>query len=100
MCSTRVTEADLRTVWAQLQPTQSSWPPSFEDTMADPVRSRLVRIAAARAAHGHPVAAERTARRRAAVIDPGIHRPVTADFPTRTAPIDRKRAAAGERVDD
>jgi hypothetical protein len=96
----RATDDQLRSVWAQLRPTQPGWPASFEATMADPVRCRLVHIAAARAAHGFPVALERAPRRRPAVIDPGVNRPALPDFPYRPASIDRKRAAAGERDDD
>lgn len=96
----RATDEQLRCVWARLQPTQQGWPASYEDTMADPVRCRLVHIAAARAAQGFPVPVERTGNRRPAVIDPGLTRPALPEFRYRPAPIDRKRAAAGERDDD
>lgn len=93
MARTTPTDEDLRTTWAELRRSQPAWPTTFEATMADPVRSRLVRIAAIRAAQGHRVCAlpiEPT--RRPPVVNPGIS--------VRPLDLDRKRAAAGERDED
>lgn len=101
MARTTPTDDDLRTTWAELRRSQSSWPATFEDTMADPVWARLVRIAAIRAAQGHRVCAvaiEPT--RRPPVVNPGIFRPPARTTVQRPLDLDRKRAAAGERDED
>jgi hypothetical protein len=63
------------------------WPQDFDQVMADPVRSRLVRMEALHNLQPHRPAP--VAIRRAAVL------------PTLTAPpfFDHKRAAAGDRDD-
>lgn len=87
---------DLRTAWEAMRTRHClcQWPQDFDQVMADPVRSRLVRMeACARArprapAPPHPM--------------PGP-RPETRPKPAlaaQSALFDRKRAAAGERVDD
>lgn len=101
MARTNLTDEDLRKTWAELRRSQPAWPASFEDTMADPVRSRLVRIAAIRIAQGHRVQVTPTEpTRRAPVINPGIFRPPARTTPQRPLDLDRKRAAAGERDED
>lgn len=101
MARTTPTDEDLRKTWSELRRAQPNWPTSFEDTMADPVRSRLVRIAAIRAAQGYRVQAEPVEPiRRPPVVNPGIFRPPARTTPQRPLDLDRKRAAAGERDED
>lgn len=99
MATTALTEALLRDTFDRMAARYPAWPRSFDEVMADPARSRLVRITATRrvAAARRPVAPACTAspRRAAAPVPPAsalisMHPPV----------FDRKRAAAGEREDD
>lgn len=67
------------------------WTDSFETVMQDARRSRLVRLAIA-----HPSAAETVAAR----APRAFVRPLPQTPAAGAPPIDRKRAAAGERDDD
>lgn len=88
-------DEQLRAAWRRYK--LRSWPATFEEAMADPVCSRLVRLHAAHIAHpsttpgaipGPTVApgAAPTPRPRFAAPPPGW--------------VDHKRAAAGDRDDD
>lgn len=75
------------------------WPQSFEEVMQDAIYSRLVRINAVRLARGQSIGST-TVNRRPAVKAPGLDRPPARTTPQQPLPLDRKRAAAGERDDD
>jgi len=97
MARVEITDELLRSTWEQVRHTAKAWPPTFEAVLQDPIRLRLLRIAAARIARGR----FRTAR---ASTPPGF---APAPRSTRRAPspqlpleLDRKRAASGERDDD
>lgn len=88
------TEEQLREGW--LAERRPSWPETFEEAMQDPLRSRLIHLAAARLANGPlttpPATAERPVEHRGIYLPPPI--------PQSPASLDRKRAAAGEKDDD
>lgn len=93
-----VEEGLLREAWKSER--KSHWPHSFEESMADPVYSRLVWL---RALHpprrGVPIPQpEDTAPdTRTPIVEPHHPRPFhTPKYPA----FDRKRAAAGDRDDD
>jgi hypothetical protein len=82
---------ELQRAWAHCR--RPDWPATFEDAMAHPLLSRLVRITALHpprairaVAHAPAPAPQRT--------EPGRRQPA------RLHTFDRKRAAAGEREDD
>ncbi|WP_439587689.1 hypothetical protein [Hydrogenophaga sp.] len=86
----------LREAWEAMRSRHClhHWPQDFDAVMADPVRSRLVRMEACARARPrvqpkpHPAPCPRPETR---------PRPVLAG---QAALFDRKRAAAGERLDD
>lgn len=87
------TADELRRAWLHCR--RGTWPATYDEAMADPLLSRLVRITAM-----HPPRAVRKAVA-------GPQRPATgAGAPLRLAVerthryLDRKRAAAGDRDDD
>jgi hypothetical protein len=90
------TDAQLREAWTRLA-RRFAWIGTYDDAMADQVRSKLVRMNAL-----HPPAS------RSARIDPPTPapqhaaRPAAPRFHTELLPgfIDNKRRAAGERDDD
>lgn len=92
-----VTPELLRKAWQQRR--RHDWPACFDDAMADPMLSRLLRVEALRLA----LAARRSAGRTPRPVPAATS---TTTFPSAaaTAPpsrgIDRKRAASGERDDD
>lgn len=87
------TDEQLRQAWAQAR--RQSWPSTFEETMADAARCRLVRLAALRAARGEHVG-EPPVVKRPPVERPDLHAPVLP-VPSLPARLDRKRAAAGDQ---
>ncbi|MDN4591232.1 hypothetical protein DBA29_22375 [Xenophilus aerolatus] len=87
---TEPTEQQLREACARMA-RRFRWLDAFETVMQDPVRRRLVRVAAM-----HPTAAGTPARRPAAA--PGWQAPRRQRRPLPF--LDLKRAAAGERDDD
>jgi hypothetical protein len=80
------TEQQLQAAWLVCR--RPGWPISFDETMRDPTRSRLVRLTALHPPPTEPRRVETPAR--------------TAWLPRKTtAPaFDCKRAAAGDRDDD
>jgi hypothetical protein len=78
-----LTQEDLRRAWQHCR--RDTWPGTYEEAMADPLLSRLVRITAM-----HPPRAQVQ------------HQPAPSRY-ARLAPakpfFDRKRAAAGDRDD-
>nr|WP_315210785.1 hypothetical protein [uncultured Albidiferax sp.] len=88
--TTAATPEALRAAWERmrLRPAMHGWPPSFDQVMADPLRSRVVRL---EATHGRPAT---TAPCHPARPPPPPLRPAQ---PPR---FDHKRAASGERDDD
>jgi hypothetical protein len=83
------TPEELRSAWQQcVARRRSVWPATFDEAMADPLLSRLVRITAL-----HPPRASTKQRLRAGSV-PAPRVPLTS----RTT-VDRKRAAAGDRDD-
>lgn len=87
------TQEELHATWLTCR--RSTWPETFEEAMADPLLSRLVRLTWA---HPPRTQAQQPAVRRTVGIANSIHRPQI--FPRGPAVLDRKRAAAGERDDD
>lgn len=77
------TDEEMRRAWAHCR--RATWPSTFEEAMAHPTLSRLVRITAM-----HPPRALRTAVASAPRFTP-LRRPPAFDL---------KRAAAGDRDDD
>jgi hypothetical protein len=94
MAAIEPTTEELQRAWAHCCRANRNWPATFEEAMADPVRSRLVRLTAK-----HPPRAIRTP---AAAPPAAPLREQTAwrGHSHRIAPFDRKRAAAGDRDDD
>lgn len=86
------TDDQLRQAWAQAR--LRSWPATFEETMVDAARSRLVRLAALRLARGERVGVSPVAKR-PPVVRPDLHAPALP-APSLPAHLDRKRAAAGD----
>lgn len=88
---TTPTPDELRNAWRAMAQRRGlqHWPATFEEVMADHLRSRLVSIEATAARHRRPAPGHPTERPR---------RPIT---PTHRTPdlFDRKRAAAGD-LDD
>jgi hypothetical protein len=85
------TDAQLRAAWQICR--LHSWPASFEATMDDPTRARLVRLHA-----GHQLrCAARQARRTPAVAPSHCLPPRLPAYPP--GYVDHKRAAAGD-LDD
>lgn len=84
------TDQQLREACARMSQ-RFRWVGAFETVMQDPVRSRLVRVAAM-----HPTAAGAPTRRAAAAPTWRAPRRQPGPLPF----LDRKRAAAGERDDD
>ena len=89
-CAIDPTEQQLRDACARMA-RRFGWADSFETVMQDARRSRLVRLAVA-----HPSAAETVVQRRRIASARPV-RPTSAAGPL---PIDRKRAASGERDDE
>ena len=87
------TDEQLRHAWAQAR--LRSWPATYEETMVDAARSRLVRLAALRLARGERVGASAVVKRRP-VVRPDLHAPPSSPAPSLPAHMDRKRAAAGD----
>jgi hypothetical protein len=94
------TENELRAVWRAMR--RDTWPATFEETMQDPTRSRLVLLAAK-----HPPRALRkgfTTSAPAMPLEGATTRPqaprCAPPYPRHApAAYDRKRAAAGDRDD-
>jgi len=89
-CAIDPTGQQLRDACARMS-RRFGWVESFEAVMQDARRSRLVRLAVA-----HPSAAETVVQRRRIASA----RPVRPTSAAGSLPLDRKRAAAGERDDD
>jgi hypothetical protein len=109
------TEEQLRAAWAKCR--TKLWPDTFEETMKDPLRARVVDVVASGMAKKRPVVAppatldrptcrihqsncdEVRASRRCAncTLRPPPRMP---HFQPPPGYVDRKRAAAGEREDD
>ena len=87
------TDEQLRQAWTQAR--RHSWPATYEETMADAARSRLVRLAAMRVARGEHVG-EPPVVKRPPVVRPDLHAPPVLPAPSLPAHLDRKRAAAGD----
>jgi hypothetical protein len=92
-----VTEELLRQAFQAAR--RPNWPGSFEEAMQDAIYSRLVRINAVRLARGQSIGSS-TVIRRPAVKAPGLDRTPPRTTPQLPLPLDRKRAASGERDDD
>ncbi len=93
------TDEQLRAAWAACRP--RTWPDTFEETMADPVRAQMVRLHAWHIANPRKVAAEPAARLATPCPAPSAA-PAPHRFALTHPPgyVDRKRAASGEREDD
>lgn len=87
------TDEQLRQAWVQAR--LCSWPATYEETMADAARSRLVRLSALRLARGERVGAP-TVVKRPPVVRPDLHALPALPAPSLPAHLDRKRAAAGD----
>jgi hypothetical protein len=108
------TDEELRAAWNVCR--ASSWPATFEETMADPLRSRVVHLVAAGRARKKPLPAVGTLNAPAchvhacdcADVQPSRRcanctlRPPPARAFRAPEPgfVDRKRLAAGDRDDD
>lgn len=93
--SSECTGEQLRAAWAAYR--RDTWPPTFEEAMADPVYSRLVRLHASHLAnpsHQPPPSPASPASPARPVAARRLH------FAPPSAYVDRKRAAAGDRDDD
>lgn len=88
-----LTDEQLRQAWAQSR--LLSWPATYEETMADAARCRLVRLAALRLARGERVGASPVVKH-PPVVRPDLHAPPAPSAPSLPAHLDRKRAAAGD----
>jgi hypothetical protein len=95
MARTTFTNEELLHAWAQAR--LCTWPATFEETMADAARSRIVQLAAMRLARGEQVAPPPVVKR-PAVVRPDLHAPAPALRTPSFLPahLDRKRAAAGD----
>lgn len=94
METTPLSDAQLRETYELMRQRHRQWPNSFEAVMADPQRSRLVRINA--------MVRSRALAKRACTTQRAVPtvRPLPALRPGTTPVFDRKRAAAGDREDD
>jgi hypothetical protein len=84
------TDEEMRRAWTRCK--RETWPATFEEAMADPTLSRLVRITAMHPPRAHRVRA----------VEPVRPEPAQRPLPLPgIAPgyVDRKRAAAGDRDD-
>lgn len=108
------TDAELRAAWASLQNSRQHWPATFEEAMAHPLYSRLVRIQVFHVlvetvikhrdigpAHADVPPVELGERRELARGQsfPLTKRASTGPLPQRRA-IDQKSLAAGEKPED
>jgi hypothetical protein len=85
-------DEQLRAAWLACK--GLSWPATFEEAMADPVRSNLVRLHAWRIAH------PRTPAPRPAAAPPEAAPPqLNSSFSPPPGYVDLKRAASGDRDD-
>ncbi|MDZ4282789.1 MAG: hypothetical protein U1C04_18745 [Hydrogenophaga sp.] len=92
-------EALLQRAWRMLRP--PCWPPSFVETMADPLRSQMVHMFARQLLRSAAAPATRDAWPAPAM--PAAPRQTERRRPLpqmATGAVDRKRAAAGDRDDD
>lgn len=104
-----ITEELLRSTWEAVRHDAKRWPPTFEAVLEDPIKLRLLRIAAACMARGRFRAKQSTPPARQAARQPHPTPTKTAPAPRSARPdpspqlpleLDRKRAASGERDDD
>ena len=85
-------EEDMRTAWRMFR--LPSWPATFEQTIEDPLRLRLVQM------HAHRLACLRSeAPCPAPVRVPDRRGPPISSFRPGPGYVDHKRAAAGDRDD-
>lgn len=79
----------LRAAWQAMRQRacMRHWPQDFDQVMADPVRSRLVRMEALHNLRPHPT------------VVPSARRPAYLPVLSAPAAFDHKRAAAGDRDD-
>lgn len=90
------TDAELRAAWQHCR--LPTWPDTYEETMQDPARSRLVRLTATLPPRAlRKPQPQRHHRPAEPARDPQQQLPLRRVQP---AMFDRKRAAAGEREDD
>jgi hypothetical protein len=89
----QATDVELRAAWQALR--VPAWPSSFEETMHDPIRSRLVRMQAMRQLRSR-------AYREATPLGNTTYACTTTGQRRKPLPAryDMKRAAAGDRDDD
>ena len=85
-----LTQDALYAAWENMRRRDAmrNWPPSFEQVMADPLRSRMVRLEAT-----HRAVKPATSCRPARPLAPALRPALAPRF-------DHKRAASGERDDD
>ena len=92
-------EALLQRAWRLMRP--PSWPETFVESMAEPLRARMVNMFARQLLRSDAAAVTRDAWPAPAAPAPPRHierrRPL---LQMATGTVDRKRAAAGDRDDD
>jgi hypothetical protein len=106
-------DEELRTAWEKCR--NERWPATFEETMTDSLRARMVEMVASGLAHKRPPATqpvgtldEPVCRVHARQCDEVISSRRCANCPRRPPPrftppanfVDRKRLAGGDRDDD
>lgn len=92
-------DALLQRAWRLQRP--PSWPATYAESMADPLRARLVQMFARQLMHSDAKAAARERWPATALTTPAVALERRRASPPQRAPeVDRKRAAAGDRDDD